>query len=86
VREAEQHAEYVGCRTSRPLTMSIQKACYFHKVEFIVKQCFPSDCICLNLPCMECDVEGWFFYFYGFFYSFITVDVYLGKKCMNVHV
>lgn len=38
----------------------------------------------MNYPCMECDVEGLVFYYY--FLSFLTVDIYLGKKCMNMHV
>lgn len=63
----------------------------FQQNEFIGNGGFLSKCICLNLACMERDVEGFFLYYciciiYCIILVFLTADICLGKKCMTVHV
>lgn len=63
----------------------------FQQNDFIENSGFLSKCICLNLPCMECGVEGLFLYYciciiYCIILIFLTVDICLGQKCMTTHV
>lgn len=71
--DTEQHAGCGGSSAPWPLTVWASKRLMdllVNKIGFINKWCFPSDCFCMDLPCMECDVEGFNWIYFEWMFKF----------------